>query len=803
MYAQIKSTLALAMVLIVTCSYAQDGTDVLELSLEDLMGIEITSVSKKSERLQDVPSSIYVVTGDDLMKSGATTLHEVLRNVPGYWGVQDEYSSVEAAVRNSRTGNNINGTVLFMLDGTPMQDLMSSNFNFRNFDLPLDEIDRIEIIRGSGGTIYGANSATGVISIFTKNPGEYDGVNVRAEGATPGYMMVSGRAGGQIGNNLSLSGYGKIRNFSGFESFAGKDINGESLGITSRFTEDYEKSSMISTGLKGAWNNGGSTRISFNTHFNTLQTTDYTATYENDAFDLLTQTIQTDRLFENDVTDNRFVGNIRLDQDFSENHKLFVRLSANGEKAFNRLGGGFQTTNRFYDFEVQDNFNLAFNEFSIGINYRIVQFDISDINSNTTVNFIDPQANESLRGAFIQDRISVLNDKLKFTFGVKTENFSLVNDIAYFSPMAKVAFLPTSNFTIWGGFTQSFTTPGFNNTNVELFLFQTPPVETWTQAATLGVYQNFYPTYYDIAIAEGNTPEDAAVIADQRTNQFLTTPFAQDIISGVVDDLLLENPNYAVKNGSETVPTKYQAYEIGFRLGLGNSVSLESNAFFNVITDGITTQSFNEFAEYEESVTQPGRFAIYYLYGNYVKGTSVGTESMVRWRPVQNLRLELSHTWLRSEWEFQENDDFNIHDRGAISEEQLDQTPETPYVPEHIFRLGANWSLPNDFNVNINFLQTSKFRSEARYRFDDERYQNLISSSFEASPSTMVGENDTRTILNLRLEKSFSNNRFTAHIFGNDLLNEGIIERTNQVYNVTLSQIGRMYGAGLSYRLSN
>src|SRR5688500_1809994 len=105
------------------------------LSLEELMNVEITSVSKKSERLQDVASSIYVLTSDDIMKSGATTLHEVLRTVPGYWGAQDEYSSPASNIRVSRTSLGEDGSVLYLLDGTPMQNLINSSFSFRNFDM--------------------------------------------------------------------------------------------------------------------------------------------------------------------------------------------------------------------------------------------------------------------------------------------------------------------------------------------------------------------------------------------------------------------------------------------------------------------------------------------------------------------------------------------------------------------------------------------------------------------------------------------------------------------------------------------
>ncbi len=804
MNTHLKAALSVVLAAWMTSAFAQEDGDVLSLSLEDLMGMEITSVSKKSERLQDVASSIYVFTSEDLMKTGATSLHEVLRNVPGYWGTQDEYSSVELSVRNSRTANNINGTVLFLLDGTPMQDLMSSSFNFRNFDLPLDEIDRIEVIRGSGGTIYGANSATGVINIFTKNPEKYDGINVRAEGATPGYLSVSARAGGKVGENLSISGYGKVRNFTGFDSFAGKNDNGESLGINSRFTEDYETTSMISTGLKAVYNFNENAKFSVNTHFNTLQTVDYTSTYEDDALDIFTATIVGDQLFQNDINDRRFVGNIRFDQNFGENHSLFARVSTNSENAFNRLGGGFYTNNTFYDFEIQDNIGLgSFNDLSFGFNYRIVQFDIYDINSNTVINFTDPQAQESLTGAFVQDRVRLLDDKLNITLGMKTENFSLVNDKYYWSPMAKVSFIPTSNLTLWGGFTQSYTTPGFSNTNIELFLFQTAPRETWLAAAQFGVYDAFYDTYLEIAEGQTSTPEEAAALADQLTTDFLSSSLATDLINSTADGLERSNPNYAVRNGSNTVPTKYQAFEFGARTSVSNILTVETNLFYNIISDGIATQSFDEVSEYLESPLQPGRLALYYQYGNYVQGISQGAESMIRWIPSSRLNFEFSHTWVETSWEYQENPDFDINNRHLLSEEELDRTPGTPYTPKHVFRFRGIADLGNNLNVSATFIQSGKFATESRYRFDEERYENIIGSRLEATPSTLIAKNTTRTILSLRVEKGLMDNKLSVYAFGNDLLNDGIFERTNQVFNTTVSQIGRMYGIGLNYQLGN
>jgi len=106
--------------------------DFFEMSLEDLLNMEVTSVSKKAERLQDVASSIYVLTAEDIMRTGATSLHEVLRTVPGYWGVQEEYSMVEPEIRSSPSWIG-SGSVLYLLDGTPVQGNMSSQFTFFEF----------------------------------------------------------------------------------------------------------------------------------------------------------------------------------------------------------------------------------------------------------------------------------------------------------------------------------------------------------------------------------------------------------------------------------------------------------------------------------------------------------------------------------------------------------------------------------------------------------------------------------------------------------------------------------------------
>ncbi|UXP30792.1 TonB-dependent receptor plug domain-containing protein [Reichenbachiella agarivorans] len=769
---------------------AQENEDILDLSLEDLMNMEVTSVSKKSERLQDVASAIYVVTADDIMKSGATTLHEVLRNVPGYWGVQTSYSNVYASMRNSPTDNTDPGTVLYLLDGTPIQDLMGSVFSFRNFDIPLDEIDRIEVIKGSGGTVYGANSATGVVNIFTKNPEKYDGVNVRAEGAAPGYAAVSVRAGGKISEKIAVSGYAKYRYFSGWESMAGKDEDGNDVALqngTTDFTENYDESNYYSLGAKLNFDVTEKSKLSARVHFNGRRENIYSSVYDQNF--LLTRD---DNLILNEVNANRTVANVRFDHNFSDNHSLFVRASTNIENDFYPVGGGMNISNSIYDFEIQDNVSLGqFNDLSIGANYRIVNFDINDINSTDYINYTNPQTTESIKGAFVQDKIKLLDEKLNFTLGVKAENYSLVNDKYYLSPMAKVAFIANRHITVWGGFTQSYTTPGFNNTNVNLFLFQTPDHATWTTLIGDQVTQGVYAQAYQQALDMG--ADDAA--AQSEATNYIQSEEGM----AVIDAQVTENsaPNVAVKNGTETVPTKFQTWEVGVKTNWGDKFQFNSTFYKTYITDGVSVNPGQQLLTDQQSITD-NRITDYYLYGNYVSGESIGLETVIKYNPLQGLILEASHAWTETDWEYQKNDDFDI---SGVTQ---NPTPATSFMPKHVFRFKVDYSFGQGFNAVASLIQTSTFKTESAYYLETERYPTLIEN--ELSPATtplptLVAENAPRTIVNLRVEKKLLDEKLSIYVFGNDITNSGKVADTDHLRYTTLSQIGAMYGAGLNYRL--
>jgi iron complex outermembrane receptor protein len=184
------------------------------LSLEDLMDIEITSVSRKEQRLGDVPAAVYVITSEDIRRSGMTTLPELFRRVPGMQVARINSNKWAMTVRGFN--NLFADKVLVLIDGRTMYDRLNSSVFWESIDVPLDLIDRIEVIRGPGGATWGANAVNGVINIVTKPSGDTPGAAVTVTGGTTESLQVSARYGGSLGDlsyrvNSQWSGHGQSR----------------------------------------------------------------------------------------------------------------------------------------------------------------------------------------------------------------------------------------------------------------------------------------------------------------------------------------------------------------------------------------------------------------------------------------------------------------------------------------------------------------------------------------------------------------------------------------------------------------
>jgi iron complex outermembrane recepter protein len=172
-------------------------TDLTNLQIEDLMNVDVTSASKKEQKLSRVPAAIFVITQEDIHRSGATNIPDLLRMVPGLEVAQVTPSvwAISARGFNSQYSNKL----LVLIDGRTVYTPLFSGVYWDAQDVPLDSIERIEVIRGPGATVWGTNAVNGVINIMTKIAKETPGGIATAEGGTLDHGSGMVRYGGRIG----------------------------------------------------------------------------------------------------------------------------------------------------------------------------------------------------------------------------------------------------------------------------------------------------------------------------------------------------------------------------------------------------------------------------------------------------------------------------------------------------------------------------------------------------------------------------------------------------------------------------
>jgi iron complex outermembrane receptor protein len=238
---------ALAIVLFAGAAGAEVDEQILDLSFEDLLATTVTSASKRSQPLNDTATAVFVITAEDIRKSGATNIADALRMVPGLHVAQIDANkwAVTARGYNGRFSNKL----LVLMDGRSVYTTSFSGVYWEVQDIMLEDLDRIEIIRGPGSTLWGANAVNGVINIITRNAVDtQDGVVSLATGDV--YRLQGGvRAGARLGEGWFARAYAKARHHDTFPRPDGTDAG-----------DDWR---MYQTGFRVDSHSEGSDRYSF------------------------------------------------------------------------------------------------------------------------------------------------------------------------------------------------------------------------------------------------------------------------------------------------------------------------------------------------------------------------------------------------------------------------------------------------------------------------------------------------------------------------------------------------------------
>lgn len=401
----------------------QPSIDITGTSLTELMNLNITSLSRKEEALNKAPAAVYVITNDELKRMGVTHIAEALRYVPGVEVVRQEANKWAISIRgfNSRSANKL----LVMIDGRSVYSPFFSGVLWEEKDVVLEDVERIEVIRGPGGTTWGANAVNGVINIITKDSRDTLGGQVKIGAGLEERSLTQARYGWRIDEQTTARVYGK---------FTERDDSGS--GPSSRnFREDGAR--MRQTGFR----------------------------LDRDSPEQGHLTLQGD-LYEGDLGPNyhgfgslgqeQDGGNLKLDWSYSPVPERSHDLQLYYDNTTLEIGG-ISDRRHLWSFDYQMRQRWENHELVGGVGYRRGSDNI-DILSNPLmpITMLPEQRNERLLSAFIQDDIAFLDDRLHLILGSKYErnDYSKVE----WQPSVRVSYTFDAAL-IWAAWSRAVRTP--------------------------------------------------------------------------------------------------------------------------------------------------------------------------------------------------------------------------------------------------------------------------------------------------------------------------------------------------------
>jgi len=427
------STLLFAIILTLGFSARADSTSptntLPDLNLEQLIRVDIiTSVSKRPESLFGAPAAIHLLTDEDIKRSGFRNIADALRYVPGMDVAQINSHSWAVSARG------FNGEyatkLLVLMDGRSVYTPLSAGVYWDTVDLMLEDLDRVEVIRGPGGTLWGANAVNGVINIISKPSSETQGWLMTGGGGSLEHGFTGVRYGDKLGDQTYFRVYGKYDDHDDFPYLDGKD--------------SHDAWTMGRTGFRLDSGNTNSDLL-------TVQA-DYYYGRENWQF---TQPIATAPFLET-VTDGEQASGANLlgrwTHQFEDESQFIAQTYYDHTYRESNLPEERRDT---FDIDLQQHFAPAHRHNIVaGLGYRLTT---DRIVNNFASSFVPNERTLNLFSAFLQDEITLYQDRLRLTLGSKLEH----NDFTGFEvqPGVRLAWTPTDTQTIWGGISRAVRTP--------------------------------------------------------------------------------------------------------------------------------------------------------------------------------------------------------------------------------------------------------------------------------------------------------------------------------------------------------
>ena len=416
-----------------------EPSDLFELSIEELGELRVTSASRRSEPVRTATSAIFVITAEDIRRSGLTTVPEVLRLAPGVEVARNGAHSWTISIRGFNS--DLSNKLLVLIDGRSVYSPLFAGVFWDAEDTLLQDIERIEVISGPGGTLWGANAVNGVINIITRSAWDTQGSLVDIRAGNEERLSADLRHGFKPAENIAARAYLKFTDRDASELRAGDD--------------GFDEWRRVQGGFRLDWDRARDERI-------TLQGDVYSA----ELSDLLRGDFTLGTLPGPDAPGDVDISgfNLLARREWQPANGSTIRLQAYFDHTSREIPGSFN--------EARDTLDIDFQQqLAAGTRHTIVwgagfRSTADDLDNTLFATFVPEERTDQTFSLFVENQIALTPDSVFLTLGAKLEH----NDYTdfEFQPNVRLSWLVSERQTVWAAVSRAVRIPARLNADLQL-----------------------------------------------------------------------------------------------------------------------------------------------------------------------------------------------------------------------------------------------------------------------------------------------------------------------------------------------
>jgi len=629
-----------AMLVLLSANVQAENADYLDMPLEELLSMDITSAAKKEQRLRETAASAFIITREDIHRSGVTSIPEALRLAPGV-----QVARIDAnkwAITTRGFNNQFANMLLVMIDGRTVYSPSISGVYWDVQDTMLEDIDRIEVIRGPGATLWGANAVNGVINIITRNASETQGGLLVANAGNEEKAHLSLRYGGEITETAKGRVYLKYTDHDSFWLPEIKQDAGDQWSsIRGGFRIDGTASARNSWTLQGDVYDADEQQTANYWLDPSDPANEYAAPYYIDP--LVKDSIDASGWnllgrWEHQ-SDQGSVAALQVYYDHSERSEEFSIQSYD-----------------ILDLDFQHRFQpLPKHDVVWGFGYR----QVKDKFNNTFMAKVLPDSQRSnLYSFFLQDEIELQPDQLRLIVGSKFEH----NDYTGLEvqPTGRLLWLVDSNTTLWGAISRAVRMPSRVEHSADIVFQIVPSNPPYPPLEVHGYGSSSFDSEILLAYELGLRfqPRDdlsidlAAYYHDYDQLETLEQQLSPEGIPYLVFDNNLQGDSHGIELSVDWQPREWWRLQLGYSYyDISTSLKADSSFLGSVAPNGLSTPEHQASLRSLMDLSNDLSLDLWIYYSGYINRPAYLQETSVpgytsvnirfAWHPNEDLELSL------------------------------------------------------------------------------------------------------------------------------------------------------------------